>query len=145
VVAIGDGPVRRRIATELEARGLTAAVLVHPTVTIGSRVRIGGGSMICALTSVSTNIDIGRHVLLNVNSSVGHDAVLDDYATVGPQCAVTGGVRIGTAATLGSRCAILPRLTVGAGAMVPAGSVVVRDVPPGATWGLPTRRPAVNA
>lgn len=140
VVAIGDGAVRRRIATALEARGLTPAVLVHPTAVVGSRVAIGPGSMVCSHVSISTNITIGRHVLLNVNSTVGHDAILDDYATIGPGCAVTGGVRIGVAATLGARCAVIPRLEVGDGSMVPAGSTVVRAVAAGTTWGMPARR-----
>jgi len=129
VIGIGTGKTRRIIDERFSAAGLTAATLVHPAATLGHDVRVGMGSVICAGVRVTTNISLGRHVHLNINTTVGHDCTLKDYVTVNPLVAISGGVTIGTETMLGTHSAILQNLTVGERSVVGAGSCVVKDVP----------------
>lgn len=141
VIAIGAGDVRRRIDNRLSGLPNRAPVtLVHPDATIGSDVRIAAGCIVTAGARVTTNITLGRHSQLHVNSTVGHDSVLGSFVSVYPGATVGGETRLGDAATIGTGANVLPRVEVGEGAMVGAGAVVTRDVKPGeVVAGVPAR------
>src|SRR5690606_29051979 len=67
VVAIGSPAARRRIDEALSAAGRRAAVLVHPTATVGGDVELDPGTVLAAGARVTTNVRLGRHVHCNVN------------------------------------------------------------------------------
>ncbi len=140
VVGIGSPHVRRRIAERFEDAGLDAATLVHPSVTRGFDVRIGPGSVICAGVRLTTNISIGRHVHLNLNSTVGHDSSLGDYVSVNPLASISGDCAIENDVVIGVAGVILNGLTVGRGSVVGGSACVVKDVPPDVVVkGVPAR------
>jgi sugar O-acyltransferase (sialic acid O-acetyltransferase NeuD family) len=141
VIGIGAGAQRKAIDRAFQAGQRDAPTLIHPTAVIGRRsVELGPGSVVCANSTVTTNIRLGRHVHVNPNVSIGHDTTVGDYATLTPQVAVAGNVRIGAGAFIGTGARILPGVRVGEGAVVGAGAVVVRDVSPGQTvTGVPAR------
>ena len=140
LVAIGSPEVRRRVdrlATEL---GLRAAVVVHPSATIGSDVVLGPGAVVTAGVRLTTNIRLGRHVHLNVNATVSHDCRLGDYVTMNPGARACGNVTLDEGVTLGAGATVIPARTVGRWTVVGAGGVVVRDLPAGVTAvGVPAR------
>lgn len=140
VIAIGDGAARERIDDTLTRRGLVPLVLVHPQATVGSDCRIAPGTIVNAGARATTNIDLGRHVQLHANCTVGHDASLGDYVSVYPGATISGSVVLGRGVTVGTGANVLPGVRVGDGAYVGAGAVVVGDVEPGATVvGVPAR------
>ena len=128
-IGIGTGKTRRIIDERLSSAGFVAATLIHPAATLGHDVRIGPGSVICAGVRATTNINLGRHVHLNINTTVGHDCTLGDYVTINPLVAISGGVHIGRESMMGTHSAVLQNLSIGAGSTVGAGSCVVKDVP----------------
>ncbi len=137
VVAIGDPATRERVVAGVSG---SPATLVHPSATFGANVAVGAGSVVCAGVRITTNVEIGRHVHLNLNATVGHDAFIGDYATIFPGVNVSGSATIGTRVSLGTNSAVLQGLSVGAGSFVGAGAVVVGDVPAGVTAkGVPAR------
>jgi sugar O-acyltransferase (sialic acid O-acetyltransferase NeuD family) len=129
VLGIGSGSVRRTLDARFTDFGWSPATLMHPQASHGAGVTLGPGSVVCAGVRLTTNIRLGRHVHLNLNSTVGHDCDLSDYVTVNPLVAISGGVALGEASTIGTHAAILQNLTVGQSATVGGGALVVRDVP----------------
>jgi hypothetical protein len=71
VIGIGTGKTRQIIDERLSSAGVASATLVHPAATLGYDVRIGPGSVICVGVRATTNISLGRHVHLNINTTVG--------------------------------------------------------------------------
>lgn len=139
VIGIGSPQVRRQIDERFRA-ARDCPVLVHPSVTLGRAVEFGPGTVVCAGVRLTNNINVGRHVHLNLNTTVGHDARLGDYVTVSPLVAISGyavledGVMVGTGATLN------PGVRVGPGAALGSGAVALRDVESGTTAvGVPAR------
>jgi len=141
VLGIGACRPRRAIDERCRSWGRTAHTLVHPTAVVGRRsVRLGEGSIVCANSTLTTNITLGRHVHVNPNVSVGHDTRVGDYVTLTPQVAVAGNVTIADEVFVGTGARIRPSVHVGHQVVMGAGAVVVNDVSPGLTVaGVPAR------
>jgi sugar O-acyltransferase (sialic acid O-acetyltransferase NeuD family) len=134
VIAIGDPPTRRRIATLCAAIPILETIVVHPRAEISDSVELGSGTIICAGAILTTNIRIGRHVHINLDCTVGHDAVIGDFATLSPGVHVSGHVHIGQGVFVGTGANIIngsaqSPLIIGNNAVVAAGACVTRDVP----------------
>lgn len=139
VVAIGNPSIRAQIDALLRDRR-PSPVLIHPSVTMGRRVELGPGSVLCAGARLTNHIDVGRHVHVNLNCTVGHDSTLSDYATLSPLVAISGNVHVGPGAFFGTGAKINPGLRVGGGSVVGTGAAVVREVPQDVTVvGVPAR------
>jgi sugar O-acyltransferase (sialic acid O-acetyltransferase NeuD family) len=140
IIAIGDNRNRaEQFAAYLES-GMPAAAVVHPSAVIAPGVEIGAGSFIAGGVVVNVDTRIGVNAILNTSCSVDHDCTVGDHAHVGPMSGLCGGVGIGSGALVGVGCSIIPTRSVGDWAVLGAGSVVVRDVPPGSLQaGVPAR------
>ena len=96
---------------------------------MSDRVFIGEGSIICAGSIITVDIRIGKHVILNLDCTVGHDACLEDFVTVYPSVNVSGNVLVEECAELGTGTQIIQGKKIGAQTIVGAGAVVVKDLP----------------
>ncbi len=140
VVAVADPDARERLAAQADALGLAAATLVHPTAVIGSDVRMSAGVIVCAHSSITTNVSLGAHVHVDRRCTIGHDVVIEDFARLNPGAVVSGGVRLGRGVTLGTGACTVQGVEIGADTFVGAGAVVVGDLPAGVVaFGVPAR------
>jgi sugar O-acyltransferase (sialic acid O-acetyltransferase NeuD family) len=145
----GDGlvmgiavPTQRKleIAEMLSQRGAQFISLIHPTADLGNNVKLGQGYVICRNVIITSDINIGNFVTINVLSSIGHDAVIGDGCTLNSFVNVNGFVKLGKGVVIGSHGTILPGAVVGDFATVGAGSVVLKHVKPGSTvLGVPAK------
>lgn len=129
VSAIGDPIIKKVIIERLEGSKNTYPVLVHPSVIYSNRVKFGEGTIICAGNIISVDIKIGNHVIINLDCTIGHDAVLGDYTTILPSVNVSGHVETKECVSVGTGSAIIQGVTVGENTIIGAGSVVVKDMP----------------
>src|SRR5690606_3419152 len=108
VIAIGNPRIRKKVFDTMSSIGTPAfATLIDPAaVLMPEHVSVGSGSVICAGTICTVEINIGAHVIINLNCTVGHETCIDDYATIAPMAAISGNVHIGTCAEIGTGAAI---------------------------------------
>jgi hypothetical protein len=132
-LGVGSPTIRERLHGRLSARGVEFATVVHPSATCGSSVLLGSGSILCAGAQVSTNVDLGRHVHVNPNATVGHDAIIGDFVSINPGAIVSGDCRIERGTLVGAGAVVLQGRTVGQQSVVGAAACVVEDVAGGVT------------
>jgi len=124
-------------------------VLVRENTTIGDDVSIG------SLSVVEHTVTVGDKVRIHSQNFIPELTVLEEGAWIGPRVTVTNhpfpecpqpagcmvGVHIGRYARIGANVTLLPGVRIGARALIGAGSVVTRDVAPGAVMvGSPGRQ-----
>lgn len=131
VCAIGAARTRERIIESMIALNpnIKFGTVIDPTVEMSDLVTIGEGTIICAHTIITVNITIGRHVIINLDCTVGHDAEIKDFVTLYPSVNVSGITNIGHAVELGTGMQIIQGKSVGDYSIVGAGAVVVKDIP----------------
>lgn len=131
VVAVGASKVREKIVGNLKSANpnIKFGTIIDPTVEISDLVTIGEGTIICAHSIITVNISIGSHTIINLDCTVGHDAVLQDFVTLYPSVNISGLTDIGHAAELGTGVQIIQGKTVGDYGIVGAGAVIVKDIP----------------
>ena len=148
-VGIGDNAVRETVARRFADR-VQFATLIHPSATfgIGQREAIEArqGVIVCAGVRFTNNIAVGDFAIFNLNATIGHDCIVEDYVNVSPGAAISGNVHLRTRCWIGTGAAVNQgtneaRLTVGAGTVVGSGAVVVKDCDDDAVYvGIPARR-----
>jgi len=130
VFAIGNPIVKRRIIQKIDNPLISFPTLIHPNVQIGpSNVVIGAGCIICAGTIITCDIQIGKHVILNLCCTVGHDAIVGDFSSFMPAVNISGEVIIGEAVYAGTGANFINQLEIGTGTIIGAGAVVSQSLP----------------
>lgn len=130
VCAIGNARVRQRVAEALKKNNnLHFPNIIDPDVVMSDRVEMGEGNIICASSTITIDIELADFVIVNLDCTIGHDAVLNSYVTLYPSVNVSGNVHIGQQAEIGTGAQIIQGKTIGAFSVVGAGSVVVKNIP----------------
>lgn len=131
VCAIGAAKVRKLIISKIEEinGNIKYTTLIDPSALISKRVTIGDGTIICANNTITVNIHIGKHVIINLDCTVGHDVVINDFVTVYPSVNISGITEIGECSELGTGVQIIQGKKVGTESIVGAGAVIIKDIP----------------
>lgn len=126
IIAIGNGKIREKIVNKLKNRKY--AILTHPNVKISSTNLIEEGSIICSGNILTVNIKVGKHVIINLDCTIGHDAIIEDYTTVLPSVNLSGNTKTKKYTTLGTGTKVIQGVTIGENVMIGAGTIVIKDV-----------------
>jgi acetyltransferase-like isoleucine patch superfamily enzyme len=105
-------------------------VEIQKGVHIGNRVKISSHTFICEGVAIEDEVFIGHGVMF-INDKYPHSTTTSGQLQTETDWVCTTTL-IKRGASIGSNATILCGVTIGEGAMVGAGSVVTRDVLPGA-------------
>lgn len=144
-LAVGSPQLKERLHQKCLAAldAVKFPTLVHPSVKRDLRpgaIDLGVGAIICAGAILTTDVQIGEFVHLNLNCTVGHDAVIGAFSTLSPGVHVSGGVNLGRCCFVGTGAVFLENIHIHDTSIIGAGATVIRTLTrPGTYIGTPAR------
>lgn len=139
VVAIGSPSVRKAVVEKLSMAGFISERLIHPRTEMSRWVEVGEGAVICAGCILTTNVRMGKQVQINLGCTIGHDVVMEEYATLAPGVHVSGFVHLGKRVYVGTGAVLIngteeSPLMIGDDVVIGAGACITKSISYG-TWG----------
>jgi sugar O-acyltransferase (sialic acid O-acetyltransferase NeuD family) len=131
VLAIADPAIRHKLINNWNRKPVPFNPFLSPDILLHQSVRVERGCIICPGVKLTVDINIGQFVIINLNSTIGHDTVIGDFTSIMPSVNISGNVKIGKRVFIGSGATILQGLTIGDDVVIGAGAVVTEDVPSG--------------
>ena len=142
-VAIGNAKVRKQIIDKLlRNSNISFPNLIDPSVIYSTdEVKMGVGNIICAGTIMTVNISIGDFNIINLDCTIGHDDIINNYITIYPSVNVSGCVVIGNCTEIGTGTQIIQGLSIASDSIIGASAAVVKNLIESGTYvGVPARR-----
>lgn len=141
LIGVGQSSLRKDLALKYESMGLKTITLIHPSVTLGTNTHLGSGTVICAGCTITVEVQIGRHVLCNLHTTIGHDSVVGDFSVISPGVHISGYTAVGECVELGTGAVTVPGVHISDQTIIGAGTVITKDLPqPGTYVGNPARK-----
>lgn len=81
--------------------------LIDKSVITASPFTPNTGLIICPNTIITTNVKFGKFVTINIASTIGHNAIIEDFCSIMPQVAISGHVHLGKGSYVGAGAVIL--------------------------------------
>lgn len=148
-LGIGENRVRERLFRKYET-SLRFVNLIHPSASFGARQRERmarkQGVIVCAGVRFTNNIEVGHCTIVNLNVTIGHDGIIEDFVNISPGASISGNVHLQASCWIGTGAVINQgendcKLIIGAGTVIGSGSVVVKHCEPNAVYvGIPAKR-----
>jgi sugar O-acyltransferase (sialic acid O-acetyltransferase NeuD family) len=141
VIAIGNPNLREQIYKKLP-KNTKYFTVIHKSVQIlDSNVEIGEGSIICPNTILTTNIKIGNHTHLNLDTTIGHDTITGDFFTTAPGVKISGNCIIGDRVYFGTNSSVREKITICDDVTIGLNGGVVKNInEPGTYVGVPVKK-----
>lgn len=141
IVAIGDPKDRFDMIQRLP-KDTKYFKFIHPSAQIlGKDTFIGEGSIICAGCILTTNITIGKHAHLNLQTTIGHDTQIGDYLTTAPGVKISGNCNIGNYVYIGTNASIREKINICNDVTIGLNGGVVKHINESGTYvGVPVKK-----
>lgn len=121
--------VRRQIAERVPA-----GVVWYQRESPAPAVAVGSGSIRFRGAQIGHGVVIGAHTHIGFNAVIAHESTIGDFVQICPGALICGQATVEDDVFVGAGAVVVHGgITIGRGAVVGAGSVVLEDVPAGAT------------
>jgi sugar O-acyltransferase (sialic acid O-acetyltransferase NeuD family) len=109
----------------------------RPYTIISSKAEVGSydnyidvASIISSGVIITNSVRIGKGVIINLSSTIGHDCIIGNFVEICPNVSVSGNCVIEENVFIGTGAIVLPGVTIEKNSIVAAGAVVCKSVPP---------------
>lgn len=128
ICSLGVARVRKKVIEKIRNSNIKYATLIDPDARIYKGASVGKGSIICGGSILAIDTKVGDHVVVNLNCTLGHDDIVENYCVINPGVNVSGKVIVRECSDLGTGMKAIQGLSIGPNTTVGAGSVVLRDI-----------------
>ena len=140
-VAVGRGSLRKMMVDKAKERFPQADFpsVIHPLAYISPSAKVGQGCFVGPFAVINTSARVGDFCIVNTSALVEHDCVVEDYCTINPGAVLCGTVKVEAGATVGANCSVREGRRIGKDEVVGMQAAVVQDVlgqaEKGSFWG----------
>ena len=142
VIAIGNPKVRSVIYEKLKFNNnLLFPNIISKDVRISNTIKLGIGNIICSHSILTVNINIGNFNHINLDCTIGHDVIMNDFVTVYPSVNISGNVEIGSYCEIGTGTQIIQGKSIADNVIIGAGATIVKNVQENGVYvGVPVKK-----
>lgn len=139
LICIGDSNIRKKIVDSLPTNTEYYTYIDKNTKIFDKNtVKIGYGSIITNGVTLTTNINLGKFSHINLNSTIGHDCIIDEFFTTAPGVHISGETNIGKHVYLATGSVIRNKINICDNVIIGMNSIVNKNITePGIYVGLP--------
>ena len=101
---------------------------IHPLAYVNPESKIGVGTLLLPYAATQAASEVKDFIHLYTNSFVGHDSIVENYATVAAHSVIGGRVLVKEGAHIGLNCTVREDITIGKYSIAGMGSVIIRDM-----------------
>ena len=127
VIAIAEPTIKEKIYSRLKNR-VKFFTYIASNAIMGKFNRISEGVIICPNCIITTNVVIGKCVILNIGTQIGHDVKIGDFSSLMTNVDVAGKCELGSRVFLGTNSTIVPSKKIANDVRISAGSIVIRNI-----------------
>jgi len=139
-IAIGDAKLRQKTTIQLPDN-IKYMNPIHPDAKVSRWSKINEGCIITAGCIVTTQIEIGKHCHLNLNTTIGHDCNLGHYFTSAPAVNISGNCNFENNVYFGTGAATRQGINICNDVIIGMGAMVVKDITEAGTYvGIPAKK-----
>lgn len=139
-IGIGDPMIREKVTSQLP-ENTEYITLIHPSAVVSQWTEIEEGAVICAGCILTCDIKIGKHVHLNLHTTIGHDCNIGDFVTTAPGVNISGICNIDKSVYLGTSSATRQGINICSNVVIGMGAMVVKSIKePGVYVGMPAKK-----
>ena len=140
LICIGDINKREQIYNQYKSLKYFTYINNQKNILDNNNI-IGEGSIICKGSILTTNIILGNHCHINLNSTIGHDVKIGNFVTCSPGVNISGNCTIGNNVLIGTNSSIKENIQICNNVIIGMGSVVIKNITePGIYVGVPAKK-----
>jgi sugar O-acyltransferase (sialic acid O-acetyltransferase NeuD family) len=129
ICALGDPQIKKQYIQDILLKGGQFINIIHPSAVINPiNVQLGVGIVICPLTYISNDTNIGNFVTIQTHVALGHDVVVGDYSQINALSFLGGYAKIGSEVLVNPSANILPKKSIGHNSSIGINSSVLNHV-----------------
>ena len=129
LITITDGNERKRITDNLSSYTEYESYIDKNAIIMDkNNIQIGKGSIICAGTILTTNINLGNFTQLNLLTTIGHDSIMGNYCTTAPSVNISGNCIIGNNVYFGNNSSVKQKIKITDNVVIGLNCGVVKNI-----------------
>ncbi len=130
-IIIGYSYLQERLLliNKLQYQNFLFPTIIHPEANLidPENITIGSGSIIFPFAILTTNISIGKNVIIHLGAKIHHDTILKDNCILMPNVAITGGATIGFNVFLGTGTICATPIMIQDNSIIQAGTIIFEN------------------
>lgn len=128
LITVGSPQTKLSLVNELPSDTIFTKY-IHPSVVNADiNNKINDGVIICPGCTLTTNIEIGKHVHLNPQTKIGHDTNINDFVTISPGATISGRCNIGKYVYIGASSCIKENISIVENSVIGMNAGVTKNI-----------------
>lgn len=128
---IKSADLRLKFFSSLKNMGACLPKIVSPYSYVSKHASISEGTVIMHGAILNAGSTIGKNCIINTQSLIDHDVMVESHCHISTGVKVNGGVFIGRESFVGSGSVIYEGVKIGGKCVIAAGSIIRKDISEG--------------